>query len=70
MDTSQIVTDNIVHSLEVECAKAGTNLNKVCKAIGISRSVLVRWKAEEPKSIKTLRLLQEEIKRQSKCERS
>ncbi|MFO0386331.1 MAG: hypothetical protein ACK505_06100 [Flavobacteriales bacterium] len=65
METSLNVTDNIVESLELECVKAGTSLNKVCKAVGVSRGVLSRWKTEEPKSIKTLRIIQDEIRKQA-----
>lgn len=50
--------ENIVTSLKIRCAKAGISLSKLCNEAGIDRSVVERWKKEEPKTLQTLRKLE------------
>lgn len=49
------VMENLSTSLEVECAKAGTNFTEVCKEAGVNRSTLQRWKSQEPKTFIEIR---------------
>lgn len=49
--------ENIFEQLEKQCKEAGTNLTKVCRAAGVSRTVPVRWKVKEPKTIRIYRAL-------------
>ncbi len=60
------ITENIARSLEVECAKAGTNLTEVCKLAGIQRSTVQRWKEKEPKTIREVRGILEAIEERKK----
>lgn len=71
-DSSADVTDvhgelhnDTYNSLLVGCAKAGISVAKLCREAKVDRSVLVRWKNEEPKSIKTYLKLKETIERLS-----
>jgi hypothetical protein len=52
---------NIVHSLKIKAASAGTNLTEVCRLAGVNRQTVELWKRKEPKTITTLRKLEEQI---------
>lgn len=53
------------NSLLVGCVKAGISVAKLCREAKVDRSLLVRWKVEEPKSIKIYLKLKETIERLS-----
>jgi hypothetical protein len=55
------ITENLSTSLEVECAKAGTNFTEVCKDAGINRSTVQRWKDKEPKTFIEIRKILQAI---------
>lgn len=55
------ITENLATSLEVECAKAGTNLTEVCNDAGVNRSTVQRWKNAEPKTYIEIRKIKEAI---------
>lgn len=52
---------NIVKTLKVKAAAAGTNLTRICKNAGVPRQTVERWKNKEPKTITILRKLEAEI---------
>lgn len=56
--------ENIVKSLKIKCAEAGTNLTKACKATGVNRSMIDRWQKKEPKSFQNLRKIEKFIEDQ------
>lgn len=43
--------------IETRAKKIGVNLSEVCRKAGVDRSVLERWKKEDPKSITTFNAL-------------
>ena len=51
------------NSLVIGCAGAGISIARLCREANVDRSVLVRWKREEPKSIKTYLKLKETLER-------
>lgn len=51
---------NIVATLKAKAAAAGTNLTEICRRAGVPRQTVERWK-EEPKTIKLLRKLEDEL---------
>lgn len=52
---------NIVQSLKIKAAAAGTNLTEVCRRAGVSRQTVEKWKDEEPKTLQILRRLEAQI---------
>ncbi len=64
--TTLNITENIARSLEIECAKAGTNITEVCRIAGVQRSTVQRWKEEDPKTIQVVRRLMEIIEQKAK----
>lgn len=59
---------SVYTELNEACRMAGTNLNKICSKEGIDRSILERWKKNDPKSIRIYKKLTAAIE-QSKVER-
>lgn len=57
-------------SLEIACAEAGTNITKVCRAAGIARSTVTRWRKQEPASIRLYRKLLAEIEKEATIRKS
>jgi hypothetical protein len=57
---------NIIHSLKIKCAAAGTNLTEVCRMVNVSRQNLEMWKKKEPKTIQTLRKIELAIEEKRK----
>jgi transposase-like protein len=53
--------NNIVQSLKIKCAEAGTNLTHVCRQAGVNRSTIEKWKREEPTSLQIIRKLEKAI---------
>lgn len=49
--------ENIYNSLEMLCRESGTNLTKACRAAGVNRSTVQRWKEKEPNTIRLYRKL-------------
>ncbi len=62
-DKSLNITGDVFQSLQIKCVQAGTNLSDVCKEAGVHRSVVERWKADEPKTIQILRKMHEVLDR-------
>lgn len=54
---------NIVTTLKAKAAAAGTNLTAICRAAGVPRQTVERWKNKEPKTIALLRKLEAEIEK-------
>lgn len=54
---------NIVQSLKIQAAAAGTNLTEVCRDANIPRQTIERWKNGEPKTIKILRAVEAAIEK-------
>jgi hypothetical protein len=50
-------TENVYDEISQACTDAGIPLQHVCREAGVDRSVLERWKKENPKSIKILNAL-------------
>jgi len=50
LQKSSEVMENIIEQLEQDCKKNGTTITEVCRRADVSRSVVVRWKNETPKS--------------------
>ncbi len=61
--------ENIVTTLKVKCAEAGTNLTEVCRKAKVARSTVDRWEVELPKSFRVLAALEKAIE-EIKSERS
>lgn len=55
--------ENIFSSLETACRESGTNLTKMCRAAGVNRSTVQRWKEKEPNTIRLYRKLLAEIQK-------
>lgn len=40
--------------IKTKCASLGVSISEVCRMAGVDRSILERWKTQNPKSINTL----------------
>lgn len=58
--------ENTVKSLKARCALIGTDLTKVCREAGVTRTTLRNWEKAEPKSFRALRRIQEVIEKKEK----
>lgn len=54
--------ENVYTELEEACKLAGTNLTKVCRAAGVPRSTIERWKVN-PRTVVIYRKIMVEIER-------
>jgi transcriptional regulator with XRE-family HTH domain len=50
---------NIVMQLKLRAVSKGVSLSKVCDMAGINRGVLSHWAKKEPKTLTTLRRINE-----------
>ena len=50
--------ENIAKSLEADCGTVGISLRALCKEAGVDKSIISRWKKNEPLTIQNLRKLQ------------
>ena len=60
--TAQLPQD-IYTSLKTECDSLGISISKLCREADVDRSLLERWRKNEPQSIKTYRLLVDALER-------
>ncbi|WP_441280651.1 hypothetical protein [Tardiphaga sp. 862_B3_N1_1] len=52
-----------VKKLEEDARAAGTNLTQICKATGIARVTVERWKSRAPQTVHKLDELKAEVER-------
>jgi len=52
---------NIVTELKIKAVQNGVSLTKLCALAGVNRCVLTHWSRKEPKSLETLRKLQDKL---------
>jgi len=52
---------NIVTEIKIQAIQKGVNLTKLCAMAGVNRCVLSNWARKEPKTLETLRKLQEKL---------
>lgn len=62
-ERTEEIHNDTYNSLVVGCAHAGISIARLCREADVDRSVLVRWKREEPKSIRTYLKLKETLER-------
>ncbi len=55
------VTGTLYASLKAECEAAGLRLGTVCRAAGVDRSIVQKWKKEDPKTIRVANAIREAI---------
>jgi transcriptional regulator with XRE-family HTH domain len=54
---------NIVQTLKIKAAAAGSNLTEICRRAGVNRQTVEQWKDDEPKTLKILRKIEAEIEK-------
>jgi hypothetical protein len=52
---------NIVTDLKIKAIQKGVTLTKLCALAGVNRCVLTHWSRKEPKSLETLRKLEQTL---------
>ena len=52
---------NIVTQLRIKAIEKGVNLTQLCTMAGINRCVLTNWEKREPKSLATLRKIEDKL---------
>jgi len=53
--------EQLIRSLKIRCAAAGTNITEVCREAGVSRSTIERWKVKPPKSLQLLNAIEAKL---------
>jgi hypothetical protein len=61
MATKKAPQPNTFNSLQADCKAKGTTLYKVCLSSGIDYRAVKRWSAAEPKTLKTLAEIRNQI---------
>lgn len=56
----------IFQILKARCAQKGTNLSAICRAAGVHRQTVERWKDKTPKTLTTLEKLENAIENYGK----
>lgn len=60
---TQEVTGTLYASLKAECDAAGLKIGTVCRFANVDRSIVQKWKYEDPKTIKIVNALREAIEK-------
>ncbi|MBL4616756.1 MAG: hypothetical protein JKY46_03595 [Robiginitomaculum sp.] len=50
-------------TIKKRCDDLGVKLSFICREAGVDRSILERWKSEDPKTIKTLNSINDVIEK-------
>lgn len=54
-------TGKTYQDIKTKCENLGVSISHVCREAGVDRSILERWKNEEPKTLKTLNAINDTL---------